>query len=183
MARYRALAGLAAAAMLAACATATPYQPAAPGVRAAQGFSEQRLEADRFRVSVQGNSITDRETVENQLLFRAAELTLQNGFDHFVVVSRTSDDDRKLVPIGGTPFRSSLLFWDYWRPGVGWTTIGWRGYDPFFDDPTYVERTRYRVSAEIVLRRGPKPEEDPAAFSAREVQDNLRARIVRPEAG
>ncbi len=181
MAKRFILAGFAAAALLGACATATPYQAAALGARGAQGFSEQRLEADRFRVSVQGNSITDRETLENQLLFRAAELTLNNGFDHFLVVSRASDDDTRLVPVGGSSFRSNLLFWDYWRPGFGWTSFAWRGYDPFFDEPTYVERTRYRVSAEIVLRRGAKPEGDASAFAAREVQDNLRDRIIRPQ--
>ena len=43
------------------------------------GFSEQRIEDDRYRITFRGNSSTSRETVENSLLYRAAELTVQTG--------------------------------------------------------------------------------------------------------
>ena len=50
---------LAAGIALAACATATPYQPAGfNGQRG--GYAEQRLENNRFRVSFSGNSVTSR---------------------------------------------------------------------------------------------------------------------------
>ena len=39
-----------------ACATATPYQPAAAGRFG--GYAEQKLENDRYRVSFSGNSVT-----------------------------------------------------------------------------------------------------------------------------
>jgi hypothetical protein len=56
---------------LAACATATPYQPAGyNGQRG--GYAEQRLESDRYRVTFAGNSLTSREQVEMALLLRAA---------------------------------------------------------------------------------------------------------------
>src|SRR5690606_20927523 len=42
---------------LAACATATPYQPLGPG-SSGGGYSEQRLESDRYMVSFAGNSVT-----------------------------------------------------------------------------------------------------------------------------
>ena len=83
--------GLALAAGLAACATPTPYQPNIPGQAASGGFSEMRLEQNRFRVNFQGNTLTSRETVEGYLLFRAAELTVQNGFDGFSIVARATD--------------------------------------------------------------------------------------------
>jgi len=77
----RVLALSASAAILAACATATPYQAAsAPG--AFDGFSQTMIENDRARVSFGGNSLTDRETVENYLLYRAAELAVERGFDN-----------------------------------------------------------------------------------------------------
>ena len=51
-------------AVLAACATTTPYQPATkPG--GFDGYSQTLLENDRARVAFGGNSLTDRETVEN----------------------------------------------------------------------------------------------------------------------
>jgi len=62
------------AAGLTACATPTPYQPNIRGQAASGGYSEVRIEPDRFRVNFAGNSLTSRETVEGYLLFRAAEL-------------------------------------------------------------------------------------------------------------
>src|SRR5207244_551111 len=88
------LASLAALA-LAACETATPYQPNVPGQAASGGFSETRLEPGRFRVTFSGNSLTSRETVEGYLLYRAAELTLAQGFDTFTIVDRHTDRDAR----------------------------------------------------------------------------------------
>ena len=58
------VASLALAGLLSACATATPYQPNLPGQAVSGGYSEQRVEANRFRVNFSGNSLTSRETVE-----------------------------------------------------------------------------------------------------------------------
>ena len=82
-------------AMLSACATATPYQPniaVQPGRPVPGGFSEQRIEPERYRVSFAGNSLTSRETVESYLLYRAAELTQAQGFDWFTIADRRSPD-------------------------------------------------------------------------------------------
>ena len=100
-------AGFAALAMLVACTTATPYQAAYDSER---GYSEQQIEANRFRVQFAGNSLTDRKTVETYMLFRAAELTRQNGFDHFRVLQRATDADSRVVPTttGYSPFYSNF---------------------------------------------------------------------------
>jgi outer membrane biogenesis lipoprotein LolB len=45
--KARLVAAVALAALLTACATATPYQPNIRGQQASGGFSEQRLEGDR----------------------------------------------------------------------------------------------------------------------------------------
>jgi hypothetical protein len=87
--------GLALAAGLAACATPTPYQPNVPGQQTSGGYSELRLEQNRFRVTFTGNSLTSRETVEAYLLFRAAELTTQQGYDWFSIVDRHTDRDAR----------------------------------------------------------------------------------------
>ena len=52
---------------LAGCETATPYQPATGGQAGAYGYSDYRVDADHFRVSFSGNSLTSRETVEKYL--------------------------------------------------------------------------------------------------------------------
>ncbi len=163
-----ALAGL-----LAACASygPTPYQPAGGSD---MGYSDTRIESDRFRVSFRGNSLTDRETVENYLLYRAAELTLQNGYDHFTIADRDTDRDRQ-IRSSGPSYYGSRLDYLYFHPRHGW--IG--AYSPVWGPSTYREVTRYEASAEIVLGRGPKSS-DANAFDAREVSKNLAGSVARP---
>src|SRR3546814_2342802 len=83
------VAALACAAGLAACVSVTPYQPASKGY----GYSEQRIENNRFRINFAGNSDTPKQTVETYLLFRAAELTLKSGYDYFVFASDSRSEE------------------------------------------------------------------------------------------
>ena len=162
----------AAAGLLTACATATPYQPATDRY----GFQEQRIEANRMRITFRGNSLTDRDTVETYLLFRAAEVTLQSGFDYFIVANRDTEEHSRLQGIGPYYPRFAFDYW-YYSPRRGWSP--W--YDPFWSEPTsYREVTRYEAIAEIAMFSGPKPADNADAFDAREVQANLQGRIVRP---
>ena len=71
---------------LAACTSATPYQAVN---KKGEGFSEFQLEQNKYRVVFSGNTQTPITTVENYLLYRAAEVTLDKGFDYFIV----SDED------------------------------------------------------------------------------------------
>lgn len=164
--------------VLAACATPTPYQPAV-GTR--WGYEESQIESNRFRVSFGGNSLTDRETVETYLLYRAAELTVERGYDYFQLVVRSVESESRFIdtdPFGRHYYPGFPVHYTYFHPR--W---GWRGYrDPFWDDINVREITRYEASAEIILGMGEKPD-DPGAFNAREVMSNLSDRIVRPETG
>ncbi|MBX9747452.1 MAG: hypothetical protein K2X34_11160 [Hyphomonadaceae bacterium] len=163
-----------AAGLLTACATATPYQPAATDT---YGFQEQRIESNRLRITFRGNTLTERETVETYLLYRAAELTLESGFDYFIVADRDTERESRLQ--GSYRPRFAYDYW-YFSPRRGWSPF----YDPFWDEPTsYREVTRYEAVAEIAMFRGPKPADNADAFDAREVQQNLQGRIVRPPAG
>ena len=162
---------------LSACATATPYAPATPDSR--YGYSQQRIEGDRFRVNFSGNSVTSRDQVEMSLLLRAAEVTVENGGDWFSTVNRATDRDTRLT--GGTdPFyydRYSPFWgpsWRYSRRGL-WSP--WR--DPFGPDFDVRQIDRYEATSEIVIGRGRKPANDPNAFDAREVIDNVGPRVAR----
>ncbi len=178
-------------ATLAACATATPYQPNIPGQAVSGGFSEIRLEPDRFRVTFAGNSLTSRETVEGYLLYRAAELTLAQGADWFEIVDRQTDRQTRTY-VEPDPFYRPWYgpSFGYWRPSWRYYggRYGWRTYDPFFGGPFWSDRVdvrtveKFEASAEVLLHRGPKPANDPRAFDARQVIENLGPRIRRPEA-
>ncbi len=181
-------AGLALALGLAACATPTPYQPNVRGQSTSGGFSELRIEPNRFRVNFQGNSLTSRETVESYLLFRAAELTVQQGYDWFAVADRETDRRTRTYVEPDPFYRPWYGSFGYWRPAWRYRTRGfaWRTWDPFWGDPFWGDRIdvrtvdRFEATAEIVMGNGPKPQGDPAAFDARAVIDNLRPRIVYP---
>ncbi len=169
------LAGLAAFA-LAACATATPYQPRT--AESQYGYAEQQIESNRLRITFSGNSLTDRETVETYLLYRSAEATLQRGYDYFIITNRDTDAHRSVQGYGAGP-RYGFGYY-YYHPRFGWAP--W--YDPFWDEPrSFREIARYEAVAEIALYKGAKPADDPAAFDAREVQANLQGRVVTPPAG
>jgi len=179
---------LAVSAGLAACATPTPYQPIVRSGSASGGFSELRLEPNRFRVNFAGNSLTSRETVEGYLLFRAAELTVQSGFDWFAIVDRDTDKKVRTYVEPDPFYRPWYGSYGFWRPSWRYygRGFGWRGWDPFWGDPFWADRVdvrtieKFEASAEIVMGRGAKPADDVKAFDARAVIDNLRPRIQYP---
>lgn len=164
---------------LSACATATPYGPA--GIDSRYGYAEQRVDADRYRISFAGNSVTSREQVEMALLLRAAEVTTQNGYDWFATVNRATDRD---VRLQATPDPFYSRYGPYWGPSWRYYRRGyWSPWgDPFWGvrDFDVREIDRYEASAEIVMGRGAKPAGDPNAFDAREVIQNLGPRVTRP---
>jgi hypothetical protein len=180
---HRMLMPIGAALALAACATATPYQPL--GTRGSSGgFAEQRIEANRYRVVFAGNDYTSRQRVENYLLFRAAELTVANGYDGFSIVRRDTDKtvDTRVYDTG---LRSS--YYSGWRPywryyGGGY---GWRSWDPWYGGPYWGDNfdvqtvQRYEATAEIIMFRGNRA--DPSSFNARQVIANLRPTIQVPK--
>ena len=186
---------------LMACATATPYQPASePG--AYDGFSQQLIENDRARVSFGGNSLTDRDTVENYLLYRSAEMAVERGFETFTLQERDVQENRKVRSnIGYDPY----FGYSFYRRGFGWSRgysfsrfagfsrgrgFGRRGFgrrgsfiggfDPFFDNYNVQEITKYRATAEVKFGRNINSE-DPKTFNAKEVLENLSSTITYPE--
>lgn len=166
---------LAASTFLVACATPTPYQEAGQADR--YGYSEQAIESDRYRITFSGNSLTERETVETYLLYRAAELSLERGFEHFTVVERATDEERRGYGYHDPFYDSFFVRYRYYHPRFGW--YGYR--DPFWDNEfRYREITRYEATAEIVMGRTPTGD-DARDFNAREVLANLGPDIVRPE--
>jgi hypothetical protein len=149
----------------------TPYQPGEG--QSARGYSEQQIESNRWRINFRGNSLTDRETVETYMLFRAAELTLQKGFDTFTIVDRDTDRRSRIRESGG--YYDTRLSYVYFVPRVGWVPM----YDTYYQPGRLDQVTQYAASAEILLARGPKGS-DPNAFDARDVSQNLGPRIARP---
>lgn len=149
--------------VLAACATATPYQPVGDGKF---GFAEQKLESNRYKITFAGNSSTPRQTVENYLLYRAAEITLFNGFDYFVLVQQDTNEETRYS--GGTV--GGYYGWYSWYPRWG-AAVSTTDARPI---------TEYEAQANILVYRGEKPADNVNAMNASEIKANLEALIVRP---
>jgi len=94
------------------CATETAYRPATGTGFARVGYSDHQVEANRFEVTFSGNSYTSRDTVEKYLLYRAAELTVQQGGDYFIMADRNTDHSSR----------------SYTTPSFGGPYGGWGGY-------------------------------------------------------
>jgi len=161
------VAGLALLGLVACTTSPAPYAPKTSDT--STGYTDQQLDHNRFRVTFAGNSVTSRETVENYLLLRAAEVTLAAGYDYFLFDTR----DTKAK----TTYLSSFSGWPGWH-GYGWYWHSW-AYDPFGPDPFGMETTsrpitRYQAYAEIVLLTADQAKNEPRAANAREIIAHLR---------
>jgi hypothetical protein len=171
---------------LSSCATSTPYQPETPGQRIHGGYSEQRLGDNRFRVTFDGNTMTSRERVEGYMLYRAAELTVQNGYEWFRVVDRLTERDRRTYtepnyrPWYG--YGDWRPYWRYYRPRYGWYDWYPYGSDPFWAAGVDIRTVEeFEAHAEITMHRGVPPVGE-SAFEARKVLADLGPKIERPKA-
>jgi hypothetical protein len=133
--------------------TMTTYQPAAQSSRHT-GYSETVIDTNRLRVAFRGNSGASRESVETNLLYRASELTLSRGYDFFVVVDHSVDTDVQVQTVG---------------PPM-----------PPIAPRRYRSEARFIATSDIMMFRGVRPLNVPAAFDARTVQANLITQIRRP---
>jgi len=94
--------------VLALTACATTYQPQG----FSGGFSETQLDTNVFRVSFKGNGYTHAERAEELALLRSAELTLKNGFTHFVIIDGQSRETHSTytTPLQATTTGSTSVY-------------------------------------------------------------------------
>ena len=157
----RHLAPLLLALALAACTTPTAYAPLQSP--SGSGFTETKIQDDRWRVTFRGGSDAGRERVADLSLLRAAQLTLQQGYDWFRVTERYGD---ALPPRGPTL-----------SVGAGTADYGWHGGSsfgvgvggiPLGGGPLISE------TLEIVMAKGPPPQGDPTVYDAHSVAKSIR---------
>jgi hypothetical protein len=163
----------AAVAALAACAATPAYSPApSPG---AAGYSETRIESNRFFVTYRAAGAADAAMLQDYALLRAADLTLQNGRDWFWVDHRALDQESARAAMGPSI-----------GVGIGAGSFGRRsgvnvGVGMNFPLGGAPAGTRARSAAvEIRFGEGVKPD-DANAYDARATSANLRARLLAPQ--
>jgi hypothetical protein len=143
----------AAAGLATACASTgtTPYQAAS--AKEPYGYAEQLIEHNKMRVTFSGNALTDVTTVKKYVLFRAAEVTLQSGYDFFILADRGVATD--------STFESTSI-------------------RPRFGGAEFKEEASHEAMIDIAMFHGRKPPVLPNAYDAREVRLNLGSSIERP---
>ena len=148
-----------AAATLTACAAR--YQPKGFW---GDGYASAQLDANTFLVEYTAGPSASRLTVQSYLLYRCAELTLEMGYDYFVIVGGKGDQRTVVTSPGGF--------------GGFATTPGSMVYGPWGHLPGQtVTFSDDGAIAMIKLFRGEKPADNPAAFSGRELLSTLGTQI------
>ncbi len=149
---------------LSACASLAPYgQQMGPR---GQGYSEQQIETNRFRVTY--NGVGAPGPVVDRALYRAAQLTADQGYDWFEVTQRWIDGRpdsaggvRPNVSIGA----GSGRYGGYSSSGVG-VGLGFN-----ISGPQPISTT-----LEIVMGRGQRPDHADA-YDARGVMESIGRRL------
>jgi hypothetical protein len=143
----------------------TPYQSKGFG----GGYSDSRIDSNTVRVSFYGNGFTGKESVENDMLYRCSEVTIQDGYDYFVIVT------------GGTsPVDSSFT-----TPGT-YTQNTTYNYGSSYTSGTYqpgqtVNVRKFESSVMIKMFSGKKPAGLLNAYDARELIKYMKPQ-VNPDA-
>jgi hypothetical protein len=142
--------------MLAGCA-GTPYQ--AYGGRG--GYQEKQLREDVLRVTFQGNGFTTQETVQTFWLYRAAELTLQKGYEGFEVLSdlRFVSTDPAYATADGALIRT--------------------GAAPIFIPMPSSGRPHPKLEGDIRLLKRPFTPSPPRVFDARALKATLEPHVTK----
>lgn len=146
---------------VAACSTPTRYEPAVK--KGESGFTEARIEQNRFRITFRGGSGASAARVKDLALLRAADLALSNSYEWFEVVNSYEEAFQGPGPsiglgVGGGNFGGSTAV------GVG-VSSGFKLSGP-------VRAT----TMEVLMGNGPRPDR-PNAYDAKSIKDSIGATL------
>ena len=144
-----------------------PYAPKTPGT--STGYTDEQLTSDRYRVTFTGNSATDRQRVEDYLLLRAAQVTVNAGHNWFLFDTRSTQ--------ARTTYMSTFTGWPGWH-GYGWYWHSWAWGPPYAATSRPI--TRYQAYAEIVLLTDAQASKETHAINAHEIIQHLEPAAVPP---
>jgi hypothetical protein len=145
--------------LLSACAT--PYGKY--GI--AGGYTDSRIDENTFSISVDTNGFTSQQTTSMQALYRAAELTVENGFDYFFIANGANNSTSMAMAMPGSSTSNTTVN-AYGSTAYARTTTT--------STPTTVMPVVFPNSTLIIKSfKGAKPEGAPNAYDARSVMKYL----------
>ena len=86
-------------------ACATPYQHLGLG----GGFTDKQIAPDTFKIHFRGNGYTPDKRAQDLAVLRAAELTLEHGYQYFTVLNAGSSDRGFVAPVTGTVVGNTVI--------------------------------------------------------------------------
>ncbi len=145
--------------MLALVGCQTPYQD----MGFTGGVSAAPIGGDMYRISARGNGYTDQTMVQDYVLLKAAETTLQSGHTHFVIVG---GQDASRQEFGQTP-------------GMMQTNIiGNTAYSTYTPGATY---QIIKPGQDVMIKVGNLTgQNNIGAFDAQQVFNAISPRVLRP---
>lgn len=151
--------------VLALSACATPYGK----YGLLGGYTDSRIDSNTFSISVDNNAYTNQQTTSMHALYRAAELTVENGFDYFVIVSSVSNPTSMAMTMPSTSTSQTSIN-TYGSTGTATTTTHYA--------PTTVVPLVFPNSTLVIKSfKGAKPADQANAYDAREVMKYLGPQI------
>ena len=158
-----------------------PVTPAATAAELAAGnFTATRKAQDKYNVAVAGTAMTTRAEIENYMLYRTAQLAMQDGYTWFELVEARAPGD-KVARVARDPEGPRYSFRiPHWRPV--WrikadASKDWQVWNPFSGAPFPLNEgdkiTAYDVKADVVMHKGMTDGVNPLAFEADALSDFL----------
>ena len=133
------------------------------------GFTDSRIEENTFSISVDTNGFTNQQTTSMQALYRAAELTAENGFDFFIIASGANNSTSMAMAMPGNSTSNTTVN-AYGSTAYARTTTNYA--------PTTVVPMVFPNSTLIIKSfKGAKPEGASNAYDARAVMKYLGPQI------
>lgn len=159
--------------ILGACASVPAYSPAASAD--AVGYTDQRIENDRWRVSYRGDTRMSSGDVQDYALMRAAQVTLENGGDWFEIVTADTDADAKRRYTTETDYQTQYAVQR--SCGVLGCSSRLVPVTTRTDREVVDTRTVYEHAIEFRIGQGQKLEGSPSMYDAQDTFTTLRARL------
>ena len=141
---------------------ATPYQE----MGFAGGVTAQQMTSNTFRIVSRGNGYTDSTAVQDYLMLKSAETTIQNGGTHFLVIT-AADASRNAQIVTG---------------GIAHTTFNGNSATTTYTPPTATNIFKPGQDAYIRVINVPQGTQPPdSAVAATEVIQFVGPRVRRPQ--
>lgn len=151
--------------VLACIGCATPYQQAS----FMGGYKDAQIDSNTASVSFRGNAFTSKQAVQLDLLYRCAQVTLQDGFDYFRIINNDTEAKHSTYLTAGHYSEATSAS----AMGMGNMAFGSATTTGTYYPGQVHTHTKYGSDAVIKMFKGQKPQDDPNAYDAHDVVAHL----------